>query len=110
LSARCSRVVAFPQEAIIRDPGCDKLMEEAMELGCDVVGGLPWYERLDRHVHEHVDFCLTALSMCAASRANPTARRCGFCANARRLSRGAEAWSPSAASQRDDRETLSGPT
>jgi cytosine/creatinine deaminase len=50
-------VVAFPQEAIIRDPGCKELMEQAMDLGCDVVGGLPWYERLDRHVHEHVDFC-----------------------------------------------------
>ena len=50
-------VVAFPQEGIIRDPGCDRLMEEAMDLGADVVGGLPWYERLDRDVHEHVDFC-----------------------------------------------------
>lgn len=50
-------VVAFPQEAIIRDPGCAELMEQVMELGADVVGGLPWYERLDRHVHEHIDFC-----------------------------------------------------
>lgn len=50
-------VVAFPQEAIVRDPGCDRLMEQAMEMGCDVVGGLPWYERIDRDVHEHVDFC-----------------------------------------------------
>jgi cytosine deaminase len=50
-------VVAFPQEGIIRDPGCDRLMEQAMDLGADVVGGLPWYERLDRHMHEHVDFC-----------------------------------------------------
>jgi cytosine deaminase len=50
-------VVAFPQEGIIRDPGCDRLMEEAMDLGCDVVGGLPWYERSDRHVQEHIDFC-----------------------------------------------------
>lgn len=51
-------VVAFPQEAIIRDPGTRELMEQAMGLGADVVGGLPWYERLDRHVHEHIDFCL----------------------------------------------------
>ena len=49
-------VVAFPQEGILRD-GCQQLMREAMELGADVVGGLPWYERLDRDVHEHVDFC-----------------------------------------------------
>lgn len=50
-------VVAFPQEGIVRDAGTDRLMEEAMELGADVVGGLPWYERLDRDAHEHVDFC-----------------------------------------------------
>jgi cytosine deaminase len=50
-------VCAFPQEGIMRDSGCDKLMEQAMELGADVVGGLPWYEHLDRDVHEHVDFC-----------------------------------------------------
>ncbi len=51
-------VVAFPQEGIIRNPGCAELMEQAIELGADVVGGLPWYERLDRYVHEHIDFCL----------------------------------------------------
>jgi cytosine deaminase len=51
-------VVAFPQEAIIRHPGTRELIERAMELGADIVGGLPWYERLDRHVHEHIDFCL----------------------------------------------------
>lgn len=49
-------VVAFPQEGIMRD-GCEQLMREAMDLGADVVGGLPWYERLDRDVYEHVDFC-----------------------------------------------------
>lgn len=52
------QIVAFPQEGIIRDPGCAELMEQAMAAGADVVGGMPWYERLDRHVHEHVDFCL----------------------------------------------------
>jgi cytosine deaminase len=50
-------VVAFPQEGLFRDPGADRLMEQAMELGADVVGGLPGYEHLDRHVHDHVDFC-----------------------------------------------------
>jgi cytosine deaminase len=50
-------VVAFPQEGIMRDPGCEKLMADAMAEGADVVGGLPWYERLDRDAHEHVDFC-----------------------------------------------------
>ncbi len=36
-------VVAFPQEGIIRDPGTAELMEEAMRLGADIAGGLPWF-------------------------------------------------------------------
>ncbi len=74
-------VVAFPQEAIIRDPGCKELMEQAMDLGCDVVGGLPWYERLDRHVEEHIDFCFelaqrtgTDIHMLADDTDDPTSR------------------------------------
>lgn len=51
-------VVAFPQEGILRDPGCDALMGQAMELGADIVGGLPWYERTDREMQDHVDFCM----------------------------------------------------
>ena len=50
-------VVAFPQEGIIRDPGTDKLMEEALRLGADVVGGLPWFEMLDEEARSHIDFC-----------------------------------------------------
>jgi cytosine deaminase len=51
------QVVAFPQEGISRDPGADRLLEQAMDLGADVVGGLPWYERTDAEVQQHVDFC-----------------------------------------------------
>ena len=51
-------VVAFPQEGILRDPGCDKLMTEAVELGADIVGGMPWFEETDRKMWEHIDFCL----------------------------------------------------
>ncbi|HEX6483687.1 MAG TPA: amidohydrolase family protein [Ktedonobacteraceae bacterium] len=50
-------VVAFPQEGIIRDPGTSELMEEAMRLGADVVGGLPWFEMLDEEARSHIDFC-----------------------------------------------------
>lgn len=50
-------VVAFPQEAIVRDPGCAELLSECMDLGADVVGGLPWYERTDRDMWEHIDIC-----------------------------------------------------
>ena len=37
-------VVAFPQEGIARDPGAAELLDEALKEGCNVVGGLPWYE------------------------------------------------------------------
>ncbi len=50
-------VVAFPQEGIIRDPGTRDLMEEAMRLGADVVGGLPWFELLDEDARTHIDYC-----------------------------------------------------
>ena len=50
-------VVAFPQEGIIRDPGTGELMEEAMRLGADLVGGLPWFELLDEDARAHIDFC-----------------------------------------------------
>jgi cytosine deaminase len=50
-------VVAFPQEAILRQPGTDRLMEQCMELGADVVGGLPWYEHTDAAARDHIDFC-----------------------------------------------------
>lgn len=50
-------VVDFPQEAIVRDPGTKELMEEAMKMGADLVGGLPWHEHLDADMHEHIDYC-----------------------------------------------------
>ena len=49
--------VDFPQEAIIRDPGTDELMEEGMRIGADVVGGLPWHEHLDEDARAHIDIC-----------------------------------------------------
>ncbi|HLL78415.1 MAG TPA: amidohydrolase family protein [Ktedonobacteraceae bacterium] len=53
------QVVAFPQEGILRDPGTAELLEEAMRLGADVVGGLPWFEWLDEDARAHIDFCFT---------------------------------------------------
>src|SRR5205823_1137300 len=50
-------VVAFPQEGIARDPGAAELMEEAIKQGCDVVGGLPWYEYTDVDARDHIDIC-----------------------------------------------------
>ncbi len=38
------QVVAFPQDGVYGSPGNDALMEEAMKMGTDVVGGIPHYE------------------------------------------------------------------
>ena len=38
------QVVAFPQEGILSYPNGAELLEEAMKLGADVVGGIPHYE------------------------------------------------------------------
>src|SRR5499427_5615069 len=51
------QVVAFPQEGIARAPGAAELMEEAIKEGCDVVGGLPWYEYTDADARDHIDIC-----------------------------------------------------
>jgi cytosine deaminase len=51
------QVVAFPQEGILRDPRAAELMEEAIKEGCDVVGGLPWYEYTDEEARQHIDIC-----------------------------------------------------
>lgn len=51
------QVVAFAQDGILKDPGTDRLMREAMELGADVVGGIPWIEFSDAEAKQHVDFC-----------------------------------------------------
>jgi cytosine deaminase len=49
------QVVAFPQEGIIRDAGTEDLMHKAMELGADVVGGIPWYEYIAEDSKKHID-------------------------------------------------------
>lgn len=36
------QVVAFPQDGLLRDPGAEELVWEAVQLGADVVGGIPW--------------------------------------------------------------------
>jgi cytosine deaminase len=49
------QVCAFPQEAILRDPGTEDLLVRAMEMGADVVGGLPWIEWSDEAMKKHID-------------------------------------------------------
>jgi cytosine deaminase len=50
------QVVAFPQEGIIRDPESKELLSKAIELGGDVVGGMPWYEKSKDDSRRHTDF------------------------------------------------------
>lgn len=38
------QLVAFPQDGIFSFPGGSELMERAIELGADIVGGIPHYE------------------------------------------------------------------
>lgn len=49
------QVVAFPQEGIIRDPETEELLRRALELGADVVGGIPWFEKTKEAKGEHID-------------------------------------------------------
>ena len=51
------QVVAFAQDGILREPGADRLMCEAMALGADVVGGIPWIEAGEADMAGHIDFC-----------------------------------------------------
>jgi cytosine deaminase len=51
------QVVAFAQDGIVKDPGTDRLMQQAMELGADVVGGIPWIEKTQADMQAHVEFC-----------------------------------------------------
>lgn len=46
------QVVAFPQEGIFKAPGTEEMMYEAMEMGADVVGGIPYN---DAPADEHID-------------------------------------------------------
>lgn len=48
------QVVAFAQDGIVREPGAADLMRQAMELGADVAGGIPWIEYTDEDIREHI--------------------------------------------------------
>ncbi|MEP6526952.1 MAG: amidohydrolase family protein [Nocardioidaceae bacterium] len=51
------KIIAFPQEGILRDPGADELMRAAIEAGADIVGGMPHWERTEQDQREHIRFC-----------------------------------------------------
>jgi cytosine deaminase len=49
------QVVAFPQDGVVRDPGAEDYVREALELGADVVGGIPWIEYTDEDSRQHIN-------------------------------------------------------
>ncbi len=49
------QVVAFPQDGIIRDPGTEELLYKSMDLGADIVGGIPWIEYTNDDMKRHID-------------------------------------------------------
>lgn len=72
------QVVAFPQEGIFKAPGTETMMYEAMEMGADVVGGIPYNDapaidhidlifdiakRFDKDIDLHQDFADEADNM-----------------------------------------------
>jgi cytosine deaminase len=48
------QVVAFAQDGMVREPGAADLVRQAMALGADVVGGIPWIEYTDADIAQHV--------------------------------------------------------
>ena len=51
------QVVAFAQDGLVREPGAGVLMREAMAMGADIVGGIPWIEPSEADAHAHIEFC-----------------------------------------------------
>lgn len=49
------QVVAFAQDGLVREPGALELLRQAMDLGADVVGGIPWIEYTDADIRRHVE-------------------------------------------------------
>ncbi len=48
------QVVAFPQEGIVREPKSSELLWKAAEMGCDVIGGIPWIENTEEDMAKHI--------------------------------------------------------
>ncbi len=51
-------IVAFPQEALFTEDGSVDLLEQALDNGADVVGGIPAFEASEQDMHRHIDILL----------------------------------------------------
>ncbi len=50
------QVAAFPQDGVL-GRATERLMREALTLGADIVGGIPWIERDEAARRAHTDLC-----------------------------------------------------
>jgi cytosine deaminase len=48
------QVCAFAQDGLMREPGASELMSQAMEMGADVAGGIPWIEYTESDIQAHI--------------------------------------------------------
>jgi cytosine deaminase len=48
------QVCAFAQDGLAREPGARELMRQALEMGADVAGGIPWIEYTEADIQGHV--------------------------------------------------------
>jgi cytosine deaminase len=48
------QVVAFAQDGLLREPGAEELMRQAMAMGADVAGGIPWIEYTEEDIRKHI--------------------------------------------------------
>ncbi len=52
------QVAAFPQDGVLNG-ATERLMREALLLGADIVGGIPWIERDEAARRAHIDLCFS---------------------------------------------------
>src|SRR5260370_18400873 len=49
------QIVELPQEGIVKSPGTEALMRKVIELGVDVVGGMPFNEASPQESRRHIE-------------------------------------------------------
>lgn len=49
------QVVAFPQDGVVREPEAEGYVRQSLEMGANVVGGIPWIEFTKADEQAHVD-------------------------------------------------------
>ncbi len=59
-----TQVAAFPQDGVYNGRGTEDIMLRAMEMGADLVGGIPWIERTEPFRKDHVEMCFRLAQQC----------------------------------------------